>query len=128
MACGNSVTCRSNQRWTLLIGELEIVANRFCGSTAANNRAGSTADRIYSPVVIAAVSIHTNFYLLSRMHASQLCFFEVGDYPDLAQIDNRQQQLSRLDVLADFDRAAADSARGLRDAANAARALSAERR
>jgi len=90
---------------------LDVIAGGvFRGQQAETCPAGAreTADMA---TVSAAVGVHSQGHALAHLHVLELGFLEVGHYPDVAQIDDRQQQLSGFDVLAGFDRFARHDSR-----------------
>src|SRR4029079_13986723 len=90
---------------------LHEVAGRVLRRQQAELGAGRRGDAVDVALELAAAErVHFDRGLLAGTHRLQLRLLEVGGDPDLLEIDDRPQRLSRLDDLPRLDRLAADDA------------------
>src|SRR5581483_4069762 len=93
------------------LDDFDVVAGRVLGRKQAEARSAGSRQTFDVTAIAAAVGVHLDVRRLADLHVLKLRFFEVGDNPDVVQIDNRYQELPGFDVLADLDGAPRDDSR-----------------
>ena len=90
------------------LDHFHIVAGCVFGWKQAEHRARGSADCIDVSFIVTPIRIDIDLYRLARTHVLELRLFEVGDHPHIIEWNDGEQFLSRLNILADLDRFAAD--------------------
>ena len=91
---------------------LDIVAGGILRRKEAVARPAGAGDAVDVPVVLSAVRIYEDLYVLAGAHIGHLRLFEVGGYPNVlaVQRDNGHELLARRHILAGLDGPLSDDA------------------
>src|SRR6516164_5223854 len=89
---------------------LHVISSRILRWEETKARARGAADSRNRAPVGAAVCIHTESHMLAGFHPAELCLLEIGDDPNILQLNQRHQLLPRGYVLPYLDRLLADYA------------------
>src|SRR5581483_89389 len=88
---------------------LYVVAGRVLGGKQTESRAGSGRNAVHVRLKLpAAERINRDLRLLPHPHVAQLRLFVISGHPKVVQLHDREEWLTRLHDLPDFDRLLAD--------------------
>src|SRR5690348_2916846 len=88
--------------------DFHVVARCVLRRKETEAGAARATDRLHFAVVIATGRVHFDIDWLAGFHVLELRFFEVGGDPNVLNIDERHECLTRLHVLPDFGGAMSD--------------------
>src|SRR3954464_292362 len=82
--------------------DLHVISRRIFWGKEAEARAASASDSEHLTLVLPASGIDFDINGLPRFHIAKLGLFEIRSDPNIRNIHQRQERLSRLDILANF--------------------------
>src|ERR1700736_477396 len=87
--------------WNAL-DHLHIIPGCIFRREQAKARAAGAPDTRNATSVVPAVGVHAELDLLAWLHTAELRFLEISDHPDILQLNDGHELLSRRHVVAHF--------------------------